>query len=956
MRKAALPSGTSNWPGIQAVQAAEAQPASRLTNAATPDYGAKVSLTVGAGARKDPQTEPESVIDNNIHTRQVVSGAPYTLTITLLFRVPVERLAFADSDYATELAPKDLEITLDDGTVLHHTLEVKRPEKRKPIWQEVAVGKEAQTIKVTVLSNYTLSDKVNWGGLAEIAILTPTDLDAKFKIPGYDPKTKLNTFVHVPSLTDTGTTSPQNGGLTTPNDTPVQLPPHAAPGEHPRLLLTHQEVTELKTSLQQTERGKAALDPLVKVADGALTAPVQFPDPKGPLAQVQDRGDAVTKQHDRLSLNAGTLGLAYTLTGDLKYAHRAGEIVLGYAQRYADYPEHQGVNRNDTGKVMGQRLSEAMWLIPLIESYDYIYDSGVLTAADKQQIETQLLRPAITFIWRKEPATEVAERDRRNPNWRTAQPAPSDGKPVGNWLNYYNSATMMTGAILNDQNMLDMAAANFRELLSKGIGADGMWNEGAIGYQMFALTAMVPGFETAARQGIDLWGFDHNRVKMLFDSPLRYAYPDGTAPGIHDSARTRFGDWSTMVYDYAYLRYRDPRYAFLTNASPRQLLMSEAVYFPTRIYTTLPEPQATTYPSTVFGNLGYAILRQPNIYALMDYGPHGGVHGHYDKLNLVLFGTGAGGKGDELGGEPVFHRYEDPLHDEWTKQTVAHNTMTVDEQSQLACTGELQLFESTPQVKLMRAQALAYPGALLDRTVIVTSDAILDLYHGRSAFARTWDRTFRYQGKLAQFPTAPVGNAAPLGQRDGYQHLQVVQRQPAAQSWQATWQTTVGALNLSLAGAAGQQVILAQGPDKEQMALARQEGTAANFAAVLGLEAWHNGVQAAHFIAPDNAQDATQPVVFEMTQQDGTRTQVIISHKPGPWQALGWNSDAAVLYIRQHGAELRVLLAGGTFAQSDELTTQRRLRLELRQPSAGNYLAELRGGKLEIVSAWASNP
>ncbi len=141
---------------------------------------------------------------------------------------------------------------------------------------------------------------------------------------------------------------------------------------------------------------------------------------------------------------------------------------------------------------------------------------------------------------------------------------------MGNWLNYYNAATMMAGAVMGDRDMVDLAAADFRGLLAQGIGSDGMWGEGAIGYQFFALTAMVTGLEAAARQGVDLWGFADSRLKMLFDSPLRYAYPDGSAPGINDSGRVRFGDWSTMVYDYAYLRYRDPRYAFLVNQSPRQ--------------------------------------------------------------------------------------------------------------------------------------------------------------------------------------------------------------------------------------------------------------------------------------------------------------------------------------------------------------------------------------------------
>jgi alginate lyase/heparinase II/III-like protein len=900
-----------------------------LTNAAQPRYGARASVTAGPGARKDPRTEPEAVLDNNTHTRQVMTGIPYTFTVELPFRILVDRLAFAQSDYATEQAPRDLEIALDDGTVIRHTLELKRPEKRKPVWQEVPVRKEVKTVRVTVLSNYPGGEKVNWGGLAEIAVLTSANLEERFRIPGYDPAAR--TFVHAPPVQPA--VQPK-----------VRLPEVAKPGEHPRLVLTPKEVEELRAALGASERGKAALATLLGVANGALQREVEFPDPKGPQAQVKDRGDEVAKKHDRLSLAAGTLGVAYALTGDVKYARRARSILVGYAERYAAYPEHQGVNKSDTGKVMGQRLSEAMWLIPLIESYDYLFNSGVLTAAEKKQIQEQLLRPAITFIRRKAPAAEAAERSRRSPNWRMEQPAPGDGKAVGNWLIFYNTATIMAGAVMGDQDMIDVAAADFRTLLAQGIGSDGMWGEGAIGYQMFALTALVPGLETAAHHGIDLWSFGRSRVKMLFDSPLRYAYPDGTAPGINDSGRARFGDWSTMVYDYGYLRYGDPEYAFLVNASPRQLQMSQAVYSPTRIYQPLPEPQAARYPSTVFGNLGYAILRSANVYALLDYGPHGGVHGHFDKLNLILFASGEG-KGDEIGGEPVFHRYEDPLHGEWTKQTVAHNTMAVDQTSQVPSTGKLLVFEDTPRVKVMRAEATAsVPGALLDRTVIVAPDAVLDLYHGRSPYPRVWDRTFRFQGSLLQLPGA-VEATQPLGARDGFQHIRVAARRPGGEMWQGSWQTKAGQFQVTLAGAPGQQVMLGTGPDKEQLALARQEGERATFAAVYGMEAWRNPVRSARLAARDDP----QVVALEMKQEDSAITRVVVSHAVGPWQALGWRSDARVLYLRERGPELTVLLLGGTFVQAEEGGS----KVEVRRALPGNYSAELRGGKLEIVSEWS---
>lgn len=911
-----------------------------LQNATLARYGARIEVAASAGARRDPSTSPQSSFDGNAHTRQVMTGAPYTFTIRLREKLPIDRIDFAHSDYVKELAPRDIEIRLDGGEPIKASLELKRPQKRKPDWQQVLVGRQAQVITITVLSNHQAEGAVGWGGLGEIAVWTSADLEAGLVIPGYDAKAPA--FVHAPAQKATAANA-------------AKLPPRAAPGQHPCLLLTPAEVPVLRASLAASERGRAALETLLKVADGTLNGAVAFPDPKGPQGQLKDRGDDVAKSHSRLSLNCGTLGMAYTLSGDAKYARRAREILLGYAERYEQYPEHKGANKNDTGKVMAQRLSEAMWLIPLIESFDAIQAGDTLSDADRKQIETGLIRPALTFIRRKEPAQEAAARQKTNPNWRSE----AWGKAASNWLIFYNSATMMAGATLQDRDLMDLAASDLRALIDHGVSDDGMWGEGAIGYQFFAISALVPALESAARQGIDLWSWNSNRVKKLFESPLRYAYPDGTAPGINDSSRAKLGNWSTMSYDYGWLRFGDPAFAALVNQSPRQLMMSEAVYFPTRVYEDLPAPPASAFSSTLFADLGYAILRGPQTYALMDYGPHGGVHGHRDKLNLILFAQGDDNKSDELGGEPVFHRYEDALHDAWTTQSIAHNTMSVDGRSQAATTGRLLAFEDTPGLKVMRAQSdSAYPGVLLDRTVVVLGDLVLDVFLGRSAQPHDWHRTFRFQGTLDGMPAASTA-IKPLGDVDGFEQLQVLgwalRPLKAQEMWRGSWRTSVGGFDVTLAGMPGQNVALAAGPDKEHVAIAHQEGDQAEFTAAYAMQAWQNPVRSLRrMLSPPEVS------AFECRQQDGTVAEVFVSHQPGTWEAGPWageiwKSDARVLVVRRRAGQAgqtgqqSVLLCGGTFAQSGADS--------VKLPAPGNALAEgaaEAGSTLKIASSWVA--
>jgi hypothetical protein len=237
----------------------------KLVNAATPAYGVRVNVDAAPGVFKNREISPDVLLDGNAHSRFLVTGAPYTIKVELPFKVMIEALSLTQSDYANEAAPKELEITFDDGQKITKTLALLRPQivNRRPEiqWQDIPIGREIKSVNITVLSTY--AGDVNYGGLGDLALRTGVNLDEKFRIPGYDAAAPV--FVR-----------PTGVGVTAA-PVKVTLPPVAAPGEHPRLLFTPTELKAFAAQLPTTARGKTTQDGFLRIADSYAGMAAVFP-------------------------------------------------------------------------------------------------------------------------------------------------------------------------------------------------------------------------------------------------------------------------------------------------------------------------------------------------------------------------------------------------------------------------------------------------------------------------------------------------------------------------------------------------------------------------------------------------------------------------------------------------------------------------------------------------------
>jgi hypothetical protein len=173
--------------------------------------------------------------------------------------------------------------------------------------------------------------------------------------------------------------------------------------------------------------------------------------------------------------------------------------------------------------------------------------------------------------------------------------------------------------------------------------------------------------------------------------------------------------------------------------------------------------------SEVFPHIGFARLSGPgsDLTEVMKFGPHGGVHGHDDILSEVLY---AGGR--QLSVDPGTQFYSVPSHDTWDKETVAHNTLVVDGESQAPTGGTLLDWQVTPDFTSIKAEAgHAYPGVSIQRRVLVTARYILEITDAQANDGKTHTFDWVYHNYGAQHVGLSTSSWAFPEHGNGYQHL-----------------------------------------------------------------------------------------------------------------------------------------------------------------------------------------
>ncbi|WP_250300463.1 heparinase II/III family protein [Streptomyces sp. A 4/2] len=295
------------------------------------------------------------------------------------------------------------------------------------------------------------------------------------------------------------------------------------------------------------------------------------------------------------------------------------------------------------------------------------------------------------------------------------------------WLNAAGAATGPAAAMVRGQEWdgakqwLEGEHGLYAHL-RVAVADDGWEWEGSTYYHGFVLRAALLALRSADPAAIpsDVVGV----LAGMTDVLAAIATPGGILPALHDGPYRRHPlalEWLELVALAQQLVPSPALVAVATWARAELGAQDDGLdreldgWFAGPPLPERPGPGAVT----VFPQTGHAVLRAAGIHALLDFGPHGGSHGHRDKLSLYLYGDSTPWQPDP-GQVPYAHLEFRDLY----ASTEAHPAFRVDGAEQAECTGSLL---GTDGASVTAEVTEAYEGVRAVRRIAVGDCYLVDL-------------------------------------------------------------------------------------------------------------------------------------------------------------------------------------------------------------------------------------
>ncbi len=453
--------------------------------------------------------------------------------------------------------------------------------------------------------------------------------------------------------------------------------------------------------------------------------------------------------NDQLNDACYTLALTYALTGEVKYAEPVIKALCELARLYPTWEHHDRWGRRGLLAVVGgwryaQLLDESYTIIILAKAYDLISDAPNITAEQRNNIEQNLLKRTVENVMKFQ---IFAGSKNNHQTW-------------------FNASYVTVGVAIGDKSLINAGingAHGFLWQMKESVTDDGLWYEGTMSYQRYAMLAIIQTLDSCARVG---WNFaDNKRLRSMWLGPISMAYPNGQFPVFHDSDPGSVYSWSDF-YRYGYSYFKDKRFLPYTGEATTE--------------------KAEQLNSSNLSSIGIAALRdglgEKAICAMIDYGQHGDHHGHPDKLNLVLYAMG-----NEILLDPGRITYSVPEYETWCRTTLAHNTVVLNGENQQPDTGKMLYFHTDKEYSAALMESTgAYPGNTMRRFVILKDNILIDFFLVIGEKEQQTDWVMHARGGCSiDMQLSPLET---LGKTSGYQHITDIQSAPGTTQFKVSGQ------------------------------------------------------------------------------------------------------------------------------------------------------------------------
>lgn len=571
--------------------------------------------------------------------------------------------------------------------------------------------------------------------------------------------------------------------------------------EHPSLIMTKEGVSQIRSQLGKVPLFDSSLAKEKAEVDSEISTGIHVPIPK------DYSGGYTHERHKRNFLMMQKAGELFQILQDEKYAIYIRDMLMEYAAIYPKLPLHPQTRSYARGKLFWQCLNDANWLVYVSQAYDEIYEW--LPKKDRNLLEKNLFRPMADFLSVENP--QFFNRIHNHSTWGNAAVGMiglvmNDRELVQRALYGLKDDGLKAGAKDNDGGLIKVEGqkAGFLANLDEPFSPDGYYTEGPY-YQRYAMYPFLIFAEGLHNLRPELRIFAHKDSVLLksVNTLLNLTDADGEFFPLNDAQKgmSYYSRELVTAVDIAYhFGGNDPQLLTIAKDQGRVLLDDSGLSVAQGIRDGKAKPfvkKSINFTDGQDGKQGgVGILRYGNddLTLVFKYTAQGLSHGHYDKLSFSLYS-----KGDEVIQDYGLARFVNieqkgggnylKENDTWAKQTIAHNTISQNEETQFGHDYEtaikhhsdLYFFDSSnPDVQVVSAKEdNAYPGTQLHRTMALIKDKnlenpfVLDIMKVTSSKKNRYDLPFYFMGQVMEtnFKYSTPATLQPLGSANGYQHL-----------------------------------------------------------------------------------------------------------------------------------------------------------------------------------------